>query len=152
MGFVEYVVDGPLWAASRKCGGRSLGRLKLMWAQIIACDDRWQPHDLAHIVFHWRGLTVGMTLAGVVKFIEVIAGYHRFAIVWFGEGHKTKEFAVIDRLQWHYDNAHNRRSKVDEDWADGRYGLQIPPERCTHDMSQREDGLLNGYNNNIGGL
>jgi hypothetical protein len=151
MSFAEFVIDGPLWAASRKCGGHSLGRLKLMWAQIVAHDDHWQPHELARTVFHWRGLTVGVTLTGVVKFIEVTAGYHRLAVVWFDKGCKTKEFAVTERLQRRYDNAHNRRRKIDEDWVDGVYGLQIPYNRA-FPLGKRQDGLLDGPDDVLGGL
>jgi hypothetical protein len=71
--------------------------------------------------------------------------------VWFDKGCKTKEFAVTERLQRRYDNAHNRRRKIDEDWVDGVYGLQIPYNRA-FPLGKRQDGLLDGPDDVLGGL
>jgi hypothetical protein len=106
MSWPEFVVD-PVYTPHVLAGGRSIGRLKLLWAQINRVGDHWQPHRLSRVVFNWRGIVLGVGTHKGMKFVELTLAYRRAALVWFDKTTLYKaqpSFSVMDRLQAYYDS------------------------------------------------
>ena len=144
MGFPEFVVtDNDLKC---KSGGKRLGRLSLVWAQITAVGEYWRPNDITKWSLRWRGLAIKASSFKGLKFIELVAGYHRVAIVWFDHAAvyaAHPHFADIDKVQQYYDKFHNYRP----DWCAepnfGGLGVNEAVQRTRPLDDSRDDGLVN---------
>jgi len=142
MSWSEFVVV-PAYTPHVLAGGRSIGRLKLLWSQINRIGDYWRPHNLSRVVFSWRGITLGVGTYKGLKFVELTLAYRRVALAWFDKDalyRARSSFSVMDRLQNYYDKAIKRGFEIEESPA--AFGLRqvLPP---VHPLGDGPDnGLL----------
>ena len=125
MGFPEFVTDGC--APVVKAGGKSLGKLKLLWSELVDPMQRWHPQQLAKAQYHWRGFTIYFGRTKGLAFAEAVVGRRRAILSFYDKAALFADHPAwrnYERMQTTYNAAFRRRTLATEQSVIAAHGLQ----------------------------